>query len=101
MTASTHGSPSFDHLVSLGEKRWRHDEAERPRRPEIDNELEPSGLNDRQLRRRGASEDAADLSREKPIGILEIWSEADQPTLSGKIGPSIESSAGQAHACAR
>src|SRR5262249_60874433 len=40
---------SFDHLVRACEQHWRHVEAERPGGLEIDHEVEPGRLDDRQV----------------------------------------------------
>src|SRR5262245_9245531 len=41
----------FDHLVGAGEQRRGYVEAERPRRPQVDDKLEPRGLLDGQISR--------------------------------------------------
>src|SRR6266480_5076540 len=46
---------SFDHLVGEGEQLWRNVDAERLGGVEIDHQSELGGLNDRHLRRVGAT----------------------------------------------
>src|SRR5918998_4243664 len=54
-------SPSFDHLVSAGEERSRHVEAERLGSLEIDEQLNFRCLLDREIRRIGARKDPAGM----------------------------------------
>jgi hypothetical protein len=46
----------FDHLVSDGEHRWRHLDAERPRRSQVDSKIEFGRLQHRQVGGLGALE---------------------------------------------
>src|SRR6186713_614515 len=57
---SAHGN-SFNHLVGPREQLGRDLEAERPGSLEIDDELELDGLHHRQIGRRGALQDTANV----------------------------------------
>jgi hypothetical protein len=52
------GWTRLDHLVGTREQRWRHGDAEHPSDMSIDNQLELGRLQDRQVRRQRAFEDA-------------------------------------------
>src|ERR1700690_1361169 len=51
----------FDHLVGDGEHPWRHLDAERARRLQVDGEFEFGRLRDRQVGGLGALEDIAGI----------------------------------------
>src|SRR5215216_2669266 len=51
-------SSLLDHLIGAGEQRWRHGNAERPGGLKIDRKLELGWLQNRQVRRLLALEDA-------------------------------------------
>jgi hypothetical protein len=54
---------SFDHLISLGQDRWRHSKPERLGRLEVDNHDVSCRLLNRHLGRRGASQDVVHVVR--------------------------------------
>src|SRR5262249_25547382 len=69
---------SLDHLIGAGEQRWRHSEAEYPRRRVIDDKLELGGLHDRQVRRFRTLEDATRIDTDLTIRIRQAGSVAHQ-----------------------
>jgi hypothetical protein len=54
-------APLLDHLVGGNQQRRRHDQAECPGGVEVDGEIEPGGLHDRQIGRLGAFENSPDV----------------------------------------
>jgi hypothetical protein len=58
---SRHFAVSFDHLVSAGEERGWNREAERLRRPKVDDKLESRRLLNRKVRRIGTPENAVNI----------------------------------------
>src|SRR5262245_27726607 len=62
-------TPLFDHLVGDGKQRRWHGETRRPGSLGVDNQLELGCLNDRQLCRFCALEDAADVDTSLMIRI--------------------------------
>src|SRR6516165_1564039 len=60
------------------EQRRRHGKAEHPGCPSIDDKLEFRRLNDRQVRRLGALDDAAGIGTHLPISIRNVGSVAHQ-----------------------
>src|SRR6516225_7787095 len=70
---------SLDHLVGAGEKgRW-HSEADRPGSLQVDDELELGGLQDREVRRFLALEDAAGIDTNLAVPVHITRSVAHQP----------------------
>src|SRR5437870_5551081 len=74
---------SFNHLVGAREQRWRHVEAERPRRLEVDDQLQLARLYNRQVRRLSTFEDAAHIGADLTIRIQRVGPVAHQPTGFG------------------
>src|SRR5262245_66437113 len=68
-------SCSLDHLVGGGEERWWDGEAEHPSRRNVDDELEPGRLHDRQIRRLRALENAACVDADVAIPIPQTCAE--------------------------
>ena len=62
-----------------GEQRRRHLDAERPRRLQVDDELELGRLHDRQVGGLGALEDAAGIDADLTKRVCEVGSVAHQP----------------------
>src|SRR5262245_47713276 len=60
---------SFDHLVGEREQRRRHFDAERARRLQIEHELEPGRLHDRNVGRLLALEDTARINAGQAVPI--------------------------------
>src|SRR5215472_5914940 len=63
---------SFDHLVSTGEKRGWHSEAQRLRGFDVDNQLEAASLYDRQIPRPGTLQNAIDIVRGEAEVLFDI-----------------------------
>src|SRR5205814_7349773 len=61
-------TPSLDHLVGAGEKRLRHDEAERLRSLDVNDQLELGRLLDRQIGWLGTGQDLRDEAGRLAIG---------------------------------
>ena len=59
----------FDHLVGAGEQRRRHDKIEHPYGLQVDDKLEPSRLQHRQIGRLGALEDATRIDADVAIRV--------------------------------
>src|SRR5262245_27510699 len=76
---------SLDHLVGSGEQLIRHREAEHPRGPGVDDQLELGRLHDRQIRRLRALEDAAGIDADLTKRIRNVGSVAHQPADFGKL----------------
>jgi hypothetical protein len=68
-----------DHLIGDCEQHWRHVDAERPRRTQVDDELELGRLHDRQVGGLGALEDAAGIDASLTKHVREVGSVAHQP----------------------
>src|SRR5215813_5932495 len=60
---------SFDHLVCARVQRWRHVEAERPGGLEIDHEVEPGRIDDRQVCWLFAPENPTRINAGLPISV--------------------------------
>src|SRR5262249_46083760 len=80
----------LDHLVSAGEQRRRHGEADRPGSLQIDDELELGGLQDREVCWFFALEDAAGINTDLAIAIRIARSVAHQSAGFGKLAEGID-----------
>src|SRR5712691_7504052 len=69
----------LDHLVGSGEQRWRHGDADRPRRLRVDHKLELARLHDGQIRRLGSFEDTPAVDAYLAHRIRQTRAVADQP----------------------
>jgi hypothetical protein len=83
MTRLTHTGNAewslLDHLVGEGEQIWRHLDAERPSGLQVDDELEPGRLHDRQVGGLGAPEDFAGIDADLTNTVRDVGSVAHQP----------------------
>jgi len=88
----TPGDPadSFDHLVGAREERLWHGEAERLGGLEIDDQLDPGALVDRQIGGFLTLEDPSGVNADLVKGSREARSIADQAAGSGVITKSID-----------
>src|SRR5450631_149280 len=75
----------FDHLVGGGEQCWRHGEAEHPGGLGVDDQLELSRLQDRQVRGLDGIEDATGVDAGLTPRIRNISSVTHQPTGFGSV----------------
>ena len=75
----------LDHLVGNGEQRWRHGEAQHPGGLVIDDKLELGRLQDRQVRRLLAFEDAAGIDADLTPPIRNAGAITNQPADFGKL----------------
>src|SRR5712672_3610059 len=82
-------TPSFDHLVGGSDQGRRNGEAEHPRGPGVDDQLELGRLHDRQIRRLRALEDAAGIDSDMTKRIRNGGSVAHQPADFGKLTQGI------------
>src|SRR5215831_16304267 len=81
---------SLDHLISAGEDRRRDRQAERLCGVEIDNQLEPRRLLDRQIARLGALEDLPGVNADLAIDTGDAGPIADQAAGRSKLTPLID-----------
>jgi hypothetical protein len=94
--SSVKPSASFDDLVGAGEDRWRNRYAQHLRGLEVDHQLECRRLLDRQIGRRGARENPADIGPGPTIGADGALSIADQATGRDGVARSIDCRNGMA-----
>src|SRR5216683_6321581 len=87
---------SFDHLVGLGEDRWRDGEAERLRSLEIDDQLERGRLHDWQVGRLGALEDLPGINSDLATDSRDARPIADQAAGRGVFTELIDRRNGMA-----
>src|SRR3954468_5433 len=71
-------TPSFDHLVGALLEKPRHFEAKRLSSLEIDHQLEPSRLHNRQVSRLSAFKNPASVDAHLSVSIGDVCSVADQ-----------------------
>ena len=83
-------SPSFDHLVSAGEERSRHVEAERLGSLEIDEQLNFRCLLDREIRRIGARKDPAGMDPTLIAPINITASVADEAARRSELAKLVD-----------
>src|SRR6266478_6452631 len=76
---------SFDHFVGARQQRGRHGDAERPGGLEVDDQLNPGWLLDRQVRRFCAFKDASKVDADLVGHLVEARAIADQATIYDKI----------------
>jgi len=62
-------TPSLDHLVGAAKQRERDGEAQRPRSPEVDDQLDLGGLLDWQVGRPLALEDSPGVDASQAIAV--------------------------------
>src|SRR5262245_30843264 len=72
----------FDYLIGGSDQGRRNGEAEHPRGPGVDDQLELGRLHDRQIRRLRALEDAAGIDSDMTKRIRNVGSVAHQPPIS-------------------
>src|SRR5262249_13701787 len=75
----------LDHCIGTGEQQRGNVEAERSRRLDVDKELEPGRLNDRQVGRLFATENAADINPSFTVGVSLIRTVAQKSTRQSKF----------------
>src|SRR5262245_34174349 len=80
----------LNNLVGNGEQAPRNDEAERLGGPDIDEELEFCGLDDRDIGGLGALEDAASVDPSLTIGFRNAGAVAHQPTARHELTPLVD-----------
>ena len=76
---------SFDDLVGAGEDRWRYRQTERLCGVEVDDQLDPRGLNDRQLCGLLNRENAARVDAGLTERVSNITPVAHQSACRGKL----------------
>jgi hypothetical protein len=81
---------SFDHLVSTGEQRRGHREAQRFGGPQVDDQFEFRNLLHRQISRLVAFQDAAGIEADLPVGFRIVSSIAQQTAGLGKFADGID-----------
>src|SRR6516165_8974556 len=92
-TLRTHRSKNdslLDHLVGASRKSSRHLDAKRSSSAQIDHKLERSRLQDRQIGRLFALEDATGIDAHLTIRVVEVCTVAHQPPSCGKLTPFID-----------
>src|SRR6266540_1811106 len=80
---------SFDHLVGSHLHDHRHGKAERPRRFEIDDQLELGRLHYGQIRWLGALENPTHVNAGFAVSIAEIGCVAHEATIHNKFAPEV------------
>src|SRR5262245_45287342 len=85
---------SLDHLVSARKQCWRDGEAERFRRPEVEEELDFCGLHYGQFARSFPLEHSSDMDASQAIGVREVGSVAHQASGRSELSPLVDCRSG-------
>src|SRR5262249_53876388 len=81
---------SFNHLVSERDHRWRHCQAQRSRRLEIDGKFKFRGRLRRKLGRVGTLQDAIDVRSRAPEDIRRFWPVRHQAAFLDELSIRID-----------
>src|SRR5262249_29143039 len=82
-------SRSFDHLVGAAEQQRRHVEADCLCGTDVDHQLEPDRLYDREVGGLGAHENSAGVVADLPVCIAEVCTVGKKSTDCGELTPIV------------